>query len=99
MPRYSPRTALAGMPGLKLTDSSVESEERFRALAEAAWEGIAFSRDGAIIDLNSQLAEIFGYERNELIGKKVLELVAPGSQATVLRVVRLGNSDAYEHQA
>jgi two-component system cell cycle sensor histidine kinase/response regulator CckA len=87
------------MPGLQHTDSSLESEERFRALAQAAWEGIAFSRSGVIIDANPQLAEILGYTRAELIGKQVLDLVAPGSHATVLRAARLATSDAHEHQA
>jgi two-component system cell cycle sensor histidine kinase/response regulator CckA len=87
------------MPGLQVTDSSIESEERFRALAEAAWEGIAFSRQGVIIDANPQLAQILGYDRRELIGKAVLDLVAIGSHATVLRAARLADSEAHEFQA
>lgn len=87
------------MPGLQVTDSSIESEERFRALAEAAWEGIAFSRQGVIIDANPQLAHILGYQRGELIGKPVLDLVAIGSHASVLRAARLADSEAHEFQA
>jgi len=87
------------MPGLQLTDSSVESEERFRALAEAAWEGIAFTHHGIIIDANPQLAGILGYDRAELIGKTVLDLAAPASHAMVLRADRLALTDAHEHQA
>jgi len=87
------------MPGLKVTDPSVESEERFRALAEAAWEGILFSRDGVIIDANPQLAAILGYERHELLGLAMLDFVAPGSHAAVLRAARLASTEAYEHQA
>jgi len=87
------------MPGLQLTDTSVESEERFRALAEAAWEGIAFSRNGVIIDVNPQLADIFGYPRQELIGKPILDLVAPASQAAVLHAIRVASPDAHEYEA
>ena len=87
------------MPGLQLIDSSTESEDRFRALADAAWEGILFSRGGVIIDANPQLAEILGYERRELIGMQMLDFVAPGSHASVLRAARLATSEAHEHQA
>ncbi len=87
------------MPGLQLTDTLIESEERFRALAEAAWEGMVFSRQGVVIDANPQLAEIFGYERHELIGKPMLDLVAPGSHAAVLRAARLATAGALEYQA
>jgi len=86
------------MPGLQVIDASTESEERFRALAQAAWEGIAFTRDGVIIDANPQLAEILGYELTELIGRPALDLVSPCSQAAVLRTWRLGATDAHEYR-
>ena len=38
-----------------------ESEERFRALAEASWEGICFSDNGIVLDANPQLAAMLGY--------------------------------------
>jgi len=87
------------MSALPHTETSAESEERFRALAEAAWEGIVFSCNGVIIDVNPQLADLFGYQRDELIGKPVLELVAPGSQAAVLHALRLASPDGEEYQA
>jgi len=86
------------MPGLQVIDASTESEERFRALAQAAWEGIAFTRDGVIIDANPQLAEILGYDLAELIGRPALDLVSPCSQAAVLRTWRLGATDAHEYR-
>ncbi|MGE0862579.1 MAG: PAS domain S-box protein [Vicinamibacterales bacterium] len=77
----------------------MESEERFRALAEAAWEGILFSRNGVIVDANPQLAEILGYECPDLIGRPMLDLVAPASQPAVLRAARLAITDAQDYQA
>ncbi len=76
-----------------------ESEERFRALADAAWEGICFSENGIILDANRQLADILGYEPHELIGRSVIDLVAPDSVAQVIRALRLQSSAPYEHQA
>ena len=76
-----------------------ESEERFRALAEASWEGICFSENGIILDANRQLAGILGYEPHELIGRSVVGLVAPESVARVMRALRVQSSAPYEHQA
>lgn len=68
---------------------SNESEARFRALAEASWEGICFTANGVILDANPQLASIFGYDLADLIGRHVLELTAPSSTAALLRAMRL----------
>lgn len=54
-----------------------ESEERFRQLAEASFEGIAIHEGGRILDANAVLAGMFGYEREELLGKSHAELIPP----------------------
>ena len=53
-----------------------ESEERFRRLSEAAFEGIAVHDEDGIIDVNDTLAAMFGYRRDEMIGKQPLKFVA-----------------------
>lgn len=53
------------------------SEERFRALGEATFEGIVISESGIMLDLNPQFARIFGWEPGELIGRNIGELIAP----------------------
>lgn len=77
---------------------SNESEARFRALAEASWEGICFTADGVIVDANPQLAVLLGYEQHELIGRSVLDMIAPASMASVLRAMRVRSSAANEFQ-
>jgi len=59
-----------------------ESEERFKALSESAFEGIAFSENGKIIDANEQFAKIHGYgSAKEIIGLKVIDdFVVPEMQ-------------------
>ncbi len=47
----------------------IESELKFRALAEASTEGIMFHDGGIIIDCNPQFAYLFGYEPEEIIGR------------------------------
>ncbi|MHB8455095.1 MAG: EAL domain-containing protein [Acidiferrobacterales bacterium] len=51
------------------------SEERFRRLSEAAFEGIFIHDRGTILDANQTLASMFGCGLDELLGANVLELV------------------------
>jgi PAS domain S-box-containing protein len=60
-----------------------ESEERFRNLAEAANEGIVISEFGRILDINDQILRMFGYRREEIIGRKIEDFVDPEARALV----------------
>ena len=73
-----------------------ESEERFRRLSSAAFEGIAIHDKGKILDANSKIAEMFGYKRSEFIGKYALDLAAPESWDLVLKHIQSGYEKAYE---
>ena len=46
-----------------------ESEETFRHLSEAAFEGIEIHEQGILLKANKQFFEMFGYEPQELLGK------------------------------
>jgi len=52
------------------------SEERFRTLFEATLEGIAVVRNGVILEVNSALLAIFGFQPEEILGRPLAELVA-----------------------
>jgi PAS domain S-box-containing protein len=52
------------------------SEERFRTLFEATLEGIAIVRGGTVLEVNHALLGIFGYRPEEIIGRKLADLVA-----------------------
>lgn len=56
-----------------------ESEERFRVLSNASFEGLVLQEGGNIIEANQTLANMFGYSREELLTKSPTELVAPES--------------------
>ncbi len=73
-----------------------ESEERFRQLSEASFEGIAIHHQGIILEANSTIAKMFGYSLAEMIGKNALEFSAPESRATVEQNIRSGNESPYE---
>lgn len=74
-------------------------EERERHLAE--WAAAAFSAtvvsDGTtILEAGGKTVDLLGYERWELVGRPVLEFVAPPSRRTVERVVADDHFGAYE---
>jgi PAS domain-containing protein len=54
-----------------------ESQERFRSLSEASFEGIVLHEKGKILDANQTFAQMFGYDLKEIIGMNVVELAAP----------------------
>jgi PAS domain S-box-containing protein len=73
-----------------------ESEERFRRLAEASFEGIAIHDKGKILDANQTLATMFGHELPEFIGMHVLDLTAPESRGPILRKMLSRSEDPFE---
>ena len=62
-----------------------KSEDRFKTLSEVAFEGIMLHRDETVIDVNDSLARLFGYDRREMLGRNVLELLAPLESQALLR--------------
>jgi PAS domain S-box-containing protein len=76
-----------------------ESEERFKNLAAAAFEGICISENGRILDVNNQFLTMFGHgQRDEMIGRQIIELVAPESRELVMEAIRAGRETIYVHQ-
>jgi diguanylate cyclase (GGDEF)-like protein/PAS domain S-box-containing protein len=75
-----------------------QSEEKFRTLFELSPDGIELiDMDGTIRMCNRQNAELHGYgSPEEMIGKNVFELIAPGSRQavsdTMAHLVRTGES-------
>jgi PAS domain S-box-containing protein len=76
-----------------------ESETRFQNLAAAAFEGIGICEAGRIVDVNDQLAQMLGRSRDEMIGRAVMDCVAPESREYVTRMVQEGQRGPYEHLA
>jgi diguanylate cyclase (GGDEF)-like protein/PAS domain S-box-containing protein len=77
--------------------SLLESESRFRRLTEVTLEGVVLHEEGKIIDGNPSLARMFGYEEvSEIVGKDLLEFVAPEAREIVLNQVQSGSVAPYE---
>ena len=59
-------------------DETLDGEAKFRGIFEEAAFGIGVAdRNGRYIEVNAALAEIFGFERHELIGVPFASLTAP----------------------
>lgn len=80
----------------KIEEALKTSEERFRRLSEAAFEGIVIHEQGKIIEMNLTLAHMFGYEPKELIGKIGFPLLTPESQKEVQKRIATGSEEPYQ---
>jgi len=76
-------------------EALVDSEERFRKLTEASFDGIDIVVDGVVREANHGFAEMFGYTVEEVVGRPVTDFVAPESQEEVARRVGEGVEGSY----
>lgn len=72
------------------------SEERFRALHEASFGGIAIHDQGVILECNQGLTDMTGFSRDELVGMNGLLLIAPEWRGVVIDHIRSGYDRAYD---
>ena len=80
----------------RIEEALRESEIRFRRVTEAAFEGVAVTEGGILIDVSGKLAKLFGYQRSELIGKPIAELIAENVRGDTLAKILSGYSVPYE---
>jgi len=77
----------------------IESESKFESIYNNAAVGIdLLDKDLKFMDLNDRLAEMFGYSKEELIGKSILDVTFPEDiELTIKNLNNLvnGNSDLY----
>lgn len=110
--RYPPRGALAADSGefaplarafehmaeqLAARETALrESEQRFRLLSDASFEGVAIHDGERIIQANAAAARIFGYEPGEVIGMPVTAFLAPKTRERALATARADIETRYE---
>ncbi len=80
----------------KAEQALAESEERFRALHNASFGGIAIHDQGAILECNQGLTDMTQYSRDELIGMDGLLLIAPEDRQLVGKNIATGYEKSYE---
>jgi PAS domain S-box-containing protein len=81
-------------------DNAIEalraSEERFRTLSGAAFEGVFVHAEGKILLANDAGAAMYGFDPAEIVGVSVMELIAPESRDLVADHIRRGATEPYE---
>ena len=73
-----------------------DRESQYKALSGTAFEGVAISRDGIILEATENMARIFGYELSEFIGVASRTLLAAEDQERVTGLIAKGSEDLYE---
>ena len=73
-----------------------ESEDRVRKFADATNEGIVFFDSGIITDINEAGARLVRLPVEKIIGRQVLDFIAPDSVETVAHNIRVGFDRPYE---
>jgi PAS domain S-box-containing protein len=73
-----------------------ESAERFKALHNASFGGIAIHNKGLILECNQGLSDMMGYSLDELIGMDGLLLVVPDHRDMVKHKIVSGYGKSYE---
>ncbi len=74
----------------------MESEEKYRVLAEASLTGIFIQQEGRYVFANERFARMHGYKLEEVLGRNYLELIYPQDRERVAQIVarRLGGKGA-----
>lgn len=74
----------------------LEADERYRALVDASFEGLAITVDQRIVAVNRTTAALLGYGPDELIGVLALDVVAPECIPLVREQWESGSEAPYE---
>jgi two-component system, cell cycle sensor histidine kinase and response regulator CckA len=82
---------------IELLTAVRESEERFRVLAGASFEGIVISQKGIIKDCNEQLSRMLGFSKEELIDKPIRDLLPPEEIKRVMDNISSGKEIIVDH--
>ncbi|THB81137.1 MAG: PAS domain S-box protein [Desulfobacteraceae bacterium] len=73
-----------------------KSEKRFKQLAKTAFEAIVIHDQGVVLEANDQYFNMFGYEREELIGKEgISRTTTPESHRIIQQQITKGSLGPY----
>jgi PAS domain S-box-containing protein len=84
----------------KLAEKALqESNEKYKRLANATFEGIGYSHMGQIIETNQRIIEMYGYSEDEFKQLELKDLVHPDDLPVVMDHIRKDDETPYEHRA
>ena len=90
------RVAKAAIELRQLSRALEESEARFRILTDAAFEAIALTENGHVLDVNHAFLTLFGYEREEVVGMAPGEFHPPEFREVARHMNLSGAETRYE---
>ncbi len=73
-----------------------DSQERFKALSDATFEAIFISEKGICLDQNRTAEQMFGYSRDEAIGRHGTDWIVPEDRERVKSNILSGSEKPYE---
>jgi PAS domain S-box-containing protein len=73
-----------------------DSENRYRSLSDAAFEGVVFAEEGKVLDANHAYADMFGYELQDMIGMDSTDFVDPDRREEVRKMILSEDEKLYE---
>ena len=73
-----------------------ESEDRLRELAASVFDMFVTSTDGVIIQVGGRIEQLLGLTERDLLGRKIVELVAPAAKELTGRIVQENRVGSYE---
>ncbi len=80
----------------RMEQDLIEANERYKAIHDASFGGIAIHDNGVIIECNQGLAEMTNFSAEELIGMDGFLLIAPESRDLAKSKIMSGFEEPYE---
>ena len=81
----------------RAADGERERALRFRILTEAAFEALAITEGGRIIDGNAPFEAMLGAPISELIGRSVMDFIPPEFQGQMIQRLQSGLVEPFDH--
>ena len=92
-------TAIRDITDVKKAENALrQSQERFRNLASATFEGIIFTDDVIILEANEQFARMLGWQLSEVIGKSILQFLGTEEHSRVREACQSGKECIGEYR-
>jgi PAS domain S-box-containing protein len=74
----------------QMEEDLLHSEQRYKILAAATFDGISITENGKILDVNDRLLNMLGYERHELIGNHIKDFISPEDISQAMKNINSG---------
>ncbi len=72
------------------------AENRYKMLSDMAFEAVIVMKQGRVVDVNKSALEMFGFERDEILGKSPFDLMPESEHEKVRQKIAQDDSLPYE---